>query len=60
MVITVDIWMDPTQEHRYRHTRNLPDEGDVRPHVVGEIGREITGIGAIDDIWDVEVRGRDM
>lgn len=58
IVIIMDLWLRPAQEQRYRQTREVPPEDDVRGHVVHELGELVEGTGALDDVWDSQVRGR--
>ncbi|USY19737.1 hypothetical protein NE857_31665 [Nocardiopsis exhalans] len=58
IVIIMDLWLSPGQEQRYRETREIPPEDDVRAHVVHELGELVEGAGALDDLWDSQVRGR--
>jgi hypothetical protein len=58
IIIVIDLWLRPDQEARYRETRDVPPDENTRTHVVHEIGQEVAGIGALDDVWSSSVRGR--
>jgi hypothetical protein len=58
IVIIMDLWLSPGQETRYRQTREIPPEDDVRAHVVQELGELVEGTGALDNVWNSQVRGR--